>query len=31
MPQNEVLICRRCKIAAQAEFVDEQMASTGSI
>ena len=27
MPQNEVLICRRCKIAAQAEFVDEQMAS----
>ena len=27
MPQDEVLICRRCKIAAQAEFVDGQMAS----
>ena len=27
MPQDEVLICRRCKVAAHAEFVDGQMAS----
>ena len=27
MPQDEMLICRRCKVAAQAEFVDGEMAS----
>ena len=27
MPQDEVLICRSCKVAAQAKFVDGQMAS----
>ena len=27
MPQDEMLICRRCKIAAQAEVVDGQVTS----
>ena len=27
MPQDEVLICRSCKIAAQAELVDGQIVS----
>ena len=27
MPQDEVLICRNCKITAHAKFVDGQMAS----
>ena len=28
MPQDEVLICRSCKVAAHAKFVDGQMTST---
>ena len=27
MPQDEVLICRSCKVAAHAKFVDGQMTS----
>ena len=27
MPQDEVLICRRCKVAAQSEIVDGEVAS----
>ena len=27
MPQDEMLICRSCKVAAQAELVDDQIIS----
>ena len=27
MPQDKVLVCRSCKVAAHAEFIDGEMAS----